>query len=73
MVTFDEKISLCPALFIASEDDTIAALAARKMSKLLLGRSESLIFKGKIHGITFIEERWTATRQAILDWLKKNL
>jgi len=73
MVTLDEKISLCPVLFIASEDDTIAALAARKMSKLLLGRSESLIFKGKIHGITFIEERWTATRQAILDWLKKNL
>jgi len=73
MVMLDEKTSLCPVLFIASENDTIAALVAKKMSKILLENSELLIFEGQVHGITFLEERWTATRQIILDWLKKSL
>lgn len=73
MVKFHEKVSICPVLLIASENDPNAVIYAKNISKELIGPTELLVFKGKVHGITFIEEKWTATRQAIVAWLRKYL
>ncbi len=71
-IKFNDKVSLCPVLLIVSENDTSAMIYAKKISKELSEPPELLVFKGKAHGITFIEEK-SITRQAILDWLKKYL
>jgi len=73
MVKFDEKVSLCPVLLIVSESDPNAVIYAKNISKELIGPTELLVFKGKVHGITFIEDKWTATRQTIVGWLRKYL
>ena len=73
MVGLDEKASLGPALLIVSKNDRKAVRHAKQIMKLLVGTTELLVFKGKVHGISFMEEKWSATTQAILDWLKRYL
>ncbi len=72
-IEIDKEARLCPILLIASENDPNAARAAKNIQKNLKGLSELLIFEGKVHGITFIEEQWTTIREIILGWFEKHL